>query len=1055
MSSKLKVNEIHPYQGNDIQLSGSLRISGSGPSKISLEVFGDITASGVITGKEFIVESITSSRIFAEGSSQFGNTLDDKHSFSGSISSPITASHDVSSSSGTGSFQHVYVAEDLDVDGTTSLTNLEVIHITASGDISASSQTATHILGGDNVTFDLQGNQIFKLSGNLTASGDISSSTGDVYARDFYIGNDQFTDETTIDNHFAIGASGDAGILLTNITASGDISSSGTIIANNFRSSAGGDTNPDLGGINFNDHMILHGQLTASQNISQSEGFTGSFGSIRVPLGSVGNGGHIQFDDSNQFIIGAATSDGFITIQTKDTGATNMSTGRFLVTADESITLEGSAITASHAISASSLTANHVLGGASVTVGLPDNDVTVINLQGNITASNHIDAGGHGIFGAEGVFGSFVSASSHISASGNIFLAGAGANNNFFISTDTADVVTIGSTNSTGQRLGRIQINNDMNSVEFNASITASNITASGVIIAEGLEISDDVSITDDLSVGGNITVADNIIHDSDTDTKITFADDSITLSAGGLDMITLSEDAVDKVTLGADTVISGNVTASGNISASNLDILDTIAFRGPGTAFGSASIDNLTSELLTIKSRDGLMISAPDQGLAGFSALYISSSDDSVLSSQTFGKLEFGNISATGSTAQIFAVATENHDLDSKGTDMIFGVSAKGDSSVSTILQLSNDSGIQLKSNVTASGNISSSGNIIGNTANFQNYNIKGESFAEYNATADALGIAQATNMKTIDIGKPGNNANILLDGSVTASNNVSASGYVMANSGSFALQVNAPTGSFGRLKGLDGNAHISFNDPDEADPGMSFIINGINVFHLGTAIRSIVFNEEQGVDSDFIYKSAKDAATTVRFNSEDGTVGIGQNPGGSYQPSASLSVHGHISASGFVVAQGFVNKFLENNVAAAGSGQGDATVIGTNLYQRGTQNIFVEGSDAAKGVRLPSIQTISKQYSASIQGANHGPGTGWNGQDGGNATGLTYQIVNTSDEALKVYPSNAQKILPLSANAPVVIPGYNKCEFLLSGSGDHGSWWPFFTSGSTSNVV
>ena len=158
---------------------------------------------------------------------------------------------------------------------------------------------------------------------------------------------------------------------------------------------------------------------------------------------------------------------------------------------------------------------------------------------------------------------------------------------------------------------------------------------------------------------------------------------------------------------------------------------------------------------------------------------------------------------------------------------------------------------------------------------------------------------------------------------------------------------------------------------------------------------------------------------------------------------PLSSLSVHGHISASGFVVAQGFVNKFLENNVAAAGSGQGDATVIGTNLYQRGTQNIFVEGSDAAKGVRLPSIQTISKQYSASIQGANHGPGTGWNGQDGGNATGLTYQIVNTSDEALKVYPSNAQKILPLSANAPVVIPGYNKCEFLLSGSGDHGSWW------------
>jgi hypothetical protein len=1044
MSSKLRVNEIHPYQGNDIQVSGSLRISGSGPSKISLEVFGDITASGVITGKEFIVESITSSRIFAEGSSQFGNTLDDKHSFSGSISSPITASHDVSSSSGTGSFQHVYVAEDLDVDGTTSLTNLEVVHITASGDISASSQTATHILGGDNVTFDLQGNQIFKLSGNLTASGDISSSTGDVYAKDFYIGNDQFTDETTVDNHFAIGASGDSGILLTNITASGDISSSGTIIANNFRSSAGGDTEPDLGGINFNDHMILHGQLTASQNISQSEGFTGSFGSIRVPAGTVGNDGHIQFDDSNQFIIGSGAGDGFMTIQTKNTGATNMSTGRFLVTADESITLEGSAITASHAISASSTIAEHSIGGKSIILGTGDTgDITTLDFKGNITASNHIDAGGHGIFGAEGVFGSFVSASSHISASGNIFLAGAGANNNFFISTDTADVVNIGSTNSSGQRLGRIQINNDMNSVLVNASITASNITASGVIIAEGLEISDDASITDDLSVGGTLSVAQTIEHIGDTDTNIKFATDKMTFKVGNETLLVLDEDAVDIVTIGTDTIISGNVSASGNISASNLDILDTIAFRGPGTAFGSASIDNLTSELLTVKARDGLMVSAPDQGLAGFAALYLSSSDDSVAASQGFGQIQFGNLAATGSTAEIIARSTEVHDLDSRGTRLDFAVTAKGNNEPANVLVIDGNNGIEIIGDVTASGDISASGGTI--TA--ASYDIgTGTAITEL---GDHIAYGNSTTDTTI-LGAEIELGNTLAPANVTASNNISASGTIFAHSGSFEHS-SGITGSFGRIEGKAGNAYININDPDETNPGFAFLTSNLDRLQLGT---NTVFNESQHIDNNFLVKTSGGGGTSFRIDSETSIVAIGI-PATTVEASASLTVRGHISASGLVVAQGFVPKFKGSNVAAAGSDQSDATQFAVNLAN--ATNVFVEGADAAKGVQLPSIRTIGLAYSSSLgsDGNIPGPGEGWNGQDGGNPTGLTYMIVNTSDEALKVYPETSQQILPLSANAPVVIPGYNKCEFLLSGSGEEGAWWPFFSSGSTSNAV
>ena len=129
--SKIFVNEINPYNfGNTVAVSGSLVISGSHPTGYALEVEGDISASGTIIAKQFHIEQVTSSVIFEGGSSQFGDTLNDVHSFSGSITSPITASHDVSGSS-TGSFAHVYVANDLDVDGVTLLDGLSVGNITA------------------------------------------------------------------------------------------------------------------------------------------------------------------------------------------------------------------------------------------------------------------------------------------------------------------------------------------------------------------------------------------------------------------------------------------------------------------------------------------------------------------------------------------------------------------------------------------------------------------------------------------------------------------------------------------------------------------------------------------------------------------------------------------------------------------------------------------------------------------------------------------------------------------------------------------------------------
>ena len=1015
MASQLNVNEIRPYSGNDIQISGSLRISGSGPSKISLEVYGDITASGTITGKEFIVESITSSRIFAEGSSQFGNTLDDKHSFSGSISSPITASHDVSSSSGTGSFQHVYVAEDLQVDGTTILTNLDVNHITASGDISASSQTATHILGGDNITFDLQGNQIFKLNGNLTASGDISSSTT-VYAEHLYSADDaEIVDSlivggaitssgdisSSIGNLFAnnLTLPSDTGTAnLANITASGDISSSGTIIANNFRSSAGGDTSPNQGGINFNDHMVLHGHLTSSNHISQSEGFTGSFGSIKVPRGAVGVGGHVSFDDGNQFMVGSAVGSGFITIQTRDAGQINLSTGRQVVTAGESITLNGSAITASHAISASSTIAEHSIGGKSITLGTGDTgDVTVINLQGNVTASNNFNASGHGVFGTS------VSASSHISASGNIFLAGNDADGtNGYISTTAGPFVDIGATNSNGQRIPRIRITNASSSIEFNGNVTASNITASGFISSSGIRAHGEVfALSGFISASGDL-FANNLTLPSDTGTL-----NLANITASG----NISSSGTVIGNIGTFTTMTSidttNITASGDISSSLGNVHAGVAFRGnhPDATFAMSGNGYIFNE-----------------GEHDLNFTYYDNAEDSLI----HGDAGLGRL----------------------------GI---GDTSPVSKLDVAGDLNIQ--SHITASGDISASSQtavhvIGGDSVTFdlqgnQSFNLKGNMTASGDISASSQTAVHVIGGDSVTLDLQGNQI-FHLNGNLTASNNISASGTITGHSGSFEHS-SGITGSFGRIEGKAGNSYININDPDEVTPGFAFLTSDLDRLQLGT---TTIFNDSQHIGNDLLVKTSGASGTSFRINSETAVVAIGI-PTTTNEASASLTVRGHISASGLVVAQGFVPKFKGSNVAAAGSDINNAPSIAVNL---GTEiNVFVEGADAAKGVQLPSIRNIGLAYSSSIGSAGNviGPGEGWNEQDSGNPTGMTYMIVNTSDEALLVYPETSQQILPLSANVPVVIPGYNKCEFLLSGSGDHGSWWPFFTSGSTSNAV
>jgi len=154
-------------------------------------------------------------------------------------------------------------------------------------------------------------------------------------------------------------------------------------------------------------------------------------------------------------------------------------------------------------------------------------------------------------------------------------------------------------------------------------------ITASGTIIAEHIVSSDDMEVTDDLSVGGVLSVAGDIQHIGDTDTKIVFGTDSITLRAGATELFKVTEASPDTISFGA--AISSNITASGNISSSGIitgeglvisdDALITDDLEVQGNISGSSASTITIGGKLQAGSKS-FLISKPEGGKLEYGVL-------------------------------------------------------------------------------------------------------------------------------------------------------------------------------------------------------------------------------------------------------------------------------------------------------------------------------------------------------------------------------------------------------------------------------------------------
>jgi hypothetical protein len=106
--SGLSINDTLNITHNNFQLSGSAAITGS------------LTVMGAINATQFNINIISSSVIFESGSSKFGNTSDDIHSFTGSVevTGSVTATSFVGDGSGlTGMVVDLSAAQLNDVDG--------------------------------------------------------------------------------------------------------------------------------------------------------------------------------------------------------------------------------------------------------------------------------------------------------------------------------------------------------------------------------------------------------------------------------------------------------------------------------------------------------------------------------------------------------------------------------------------------------------------------------------------------------------------------------------------------------------------------------------------------------------------------------------------------------------------------------------------------------------------------------------------------------------------------------------------------------------------------
>ncbi len=514
-------------------------------------------------------------------------------------------------------------------------------------------------------------------------------------------------------------------------------------------------------------------------------------------------------------------------------------------------------------------------------------------------------------------------------------------------------------------------------------------ITASGNISASGNGFFDDLTVKDDLVVGDDIFLSDSVVHSGDTDTKIAFATDKITLAAGGVDMITLTEATTDTIALGA--AISSHITASGNISSSGTikaATLDADAVTDGLAAIIVAEIDN--DEIPIAKLAEDAVTVTAGTGLTGGGSITLGGS-------ATVNVIGGDGITANANDVAITAAQTTITSIFA--TDLKIGEDDQTKIDFEDTNQINfyanntevadiKDGGINVNGHITASNNISASGGFhtFGGVLNVDEVRSVDQTTNKLILEDDqslATNMVSLMSVNFLNLFADGNNNGTgkvrILDGSydadtanevaefspegielhapitthITASGNISASGNILTS------------GNITSLGTITAEQITSTDDitalGDISSSG-TLISKNINVaekiIHLGDANTEIAFTSDQitftagavemirlvegsndavvvnDLSADMDFRVESNANTHMLFvDGGNNTVGINMAlPSASLDITGDLRVSSHITASGNISASGFISA---SSFAGDGAGLTNVSAtIGGNTF-------------------------------------------------------------------------------------------------------------------------
>ena len=464
----------------------------------------------------------------------------------------------------------------------------------------------------------------------------------------------------------------DANVTFNHITASGNISSSGTIYADNFQSTGG-----SVEGISFTDDIKITGNMTASGDISGSATSTGSFGHI-ITSGEISASGRVYvnsefpqlqisddgYDDS--WNIGISGNTGYLKSSDTNNGfrirrSDNFDIARFVMSTETTeISGSGGLNVKGNVTSSGTITGSAVYG---TTIGQNRTDgVKTITIEANSIINQDLSTDADATLGTLGV--------------GNVTSTGT-------VSGSAIYGTTIGQNRTDGLKTITIEANSIINqdlSTDADATLgtlAVGNVTSTGIVKSAGvLSGSSDAFFgqygVSYISASNGSLQATNYISGSEVKAPTgTFG--TATISAGTITGIT-------DITVADGGTGASSLTDGGVLLGSGTDAITAMGVLSDGEMIvGDGSTDPVAESGATLRTSIGVGTGDSPQ-FTGVTAT------GTITGSAVYGTTIGQNRTDGVKTLTIESNSTVNQDLTTDATPTFDGLTLTGNTLIGTL---------------------------------------------------------------------------------------------------------------------------------------------------------------------------------------------------------------------------------------------------------------------------------------------------------------------------------------------------------------------------------